>query len=394
MPVLVEHDTYQASSLALALGDPATVLVSDVSQVDQALASGQHHLVVLGPGVDLESAGQLAQGLWRTAPGCSVALVRHELTTEVFSYAMSVGIPVVLGSTDEVGLRTAAERARMTWEAVHGAIAQQQAAPEERREGSIVTVFSPKGGVGKTTLSVNLAMALATGGRKVCLVDLDLAFGDVAITLQVIPQHSIDAAIGVGDNLDFALLSTLLTSYDDNVSLLAAPTTPDVKDRVPAALIMQVLTTLKGHFDHVVVDTSPGFQDAVLQALDVTDHLALVCTLDVPTVKNLKMAIDTLNLLHLVPDGRHLVVNRADAEIGLSLSNVEEILGMKVTASLPSESEVAHATNRGVPLVKANPDHKVSRTILGLASAMTGADLNPAPSHAEPARKRRFFGRK
>ena len=91
-----------------------------------------------------------------------------------------------------------------------------------------------------------------------------------------------------------------------------------------------MIQTLRRNFDFVVIDTPPGFDDQVLGAFDETDECIIVATLDVPTIKNTKVAIETLDLLHLVPNNRHLVLNRADEEVGLSQANVEDILGMKV----------------------------------------------------------------
>ena len=151
------------------------------------------------------------------------------------------------------------------------------------RSGHIITVFSPKGGVGKTTTAVNLALALADhGARKVCLVDLDLAFGDVAITMQLFPAHTIEEAIGAEELLDFSMVEGLLTRHEESLMVLAAPAGPDARDRVSASLISRVLRTLKQEFDYVVVDTCPSFDELTLQALDETDECVIIATLDVP----------------------------------------------------------------------------------------------------------------
>jgi pilus assembly protein CpaE len=238
-------------------------------------------------------------------------------------------------------------------------------------------------------VAVNLALALAESGvGRVCLADLDLAFGDVAITLQLIPEHTIDEAIGAEGDLDYALLQQLLTHHSERLMVLAAPTTPDAKDRIPAALVRRAITTLRRHFDFVVVDTSPGFDDAVLNAFDETDELVLVATLDVPTVKNMKMAIETLDLLDLLKEHRHLVLNRADDEVGLSASNVESILKLPVSAAIPTDMAVANATNHGRPIVLVRPEHRVSQAIRALAGELTGLEISAADNG-----RRGLFGR-
>jgi pilus assembly protein CpaE len=264
----------------------------------------------------------------------------------------------------------------------------------------VISVFSPKGGVGKTTLSVNLALALTEkGARRVCLVDLDLAFGDVAITLQLIPEHTIAEAVDAEEHLDYAFLETLLTRHE-NCSILAAPTHPEGKDRVSPALIRRVLRVLRRHFDYIIVDTSPAFDDQVLHAFDETDECILVATLDVPTVKNMKVAIETLDGLDLVPGHRHLLLNRADDEVGLSPANVETLLKMPVATALPTALAVANATNHGRPIVLSRPDHPVSKSLIRLATALssetkdgkTVAKAGGTPIESE--HKRRVFGRR
>nr|WP_301539673.1 AAA family ATPase [Nocardioides sp. zg-DK7169] len=252
-------------------------------------------------------------------------------------------------------------------------------------QGRVVTVFSPKGGVGKTTMAVNLALAMADrGARRVCLVDLDLAFGDVAITLQLFPTHSIEHAIGSESTLDPEQLDALLTRHEDSLMVLAAPAHPDVRERVPAALVTRVLSTLRQSFDVVVVDTSPSFDEQTLTALDETDECVIVATLDVPTLKNVKVAIETLDLLDIARDHRHLLLNRADDAVGIGPDKVEAILGMRIAAQVSTSIEIAAATNTGSPIVRGNPDHPSSASIRGLAELLAGGALADA-THPGPA---------
>jgi pilus assembly protein CpaE len=384
MPILVEADTTTAGVLVTALpaGSP---VVSRPDDVDGLLIGRGHSAVVIGPTIDLPTASALAERTRGSHPATSVILIRHDLAPEVFAQAMQVGIGAVVAADDPGALVTALGRAKGTWEAIHG-----PTDPGER-DGRVVTVFSPKGGVGKTTMSVNLALALVRTRAEVCIVDLDLAFGDVAITLQMIPEHTITDAAESSEDLDYSLLRQLLTRHDSGITILAAPTHPEGRDAITASLARRVIQTLRRHFDYVVIDTPPGFDDQVLGAFDETDEVVLVATLDVPTIKNTKVALETLDLLRLVPNGRHLVLNRADEEVGLSLANVEEILGMSVSVSLPSSTAVASATNHGRPIVLSKPDHPVSKAIDELARTLAGDRVAGATAVA-PA-KRGLFGR-
>ena len=261
----------------------------------------------------------------------------------MLTLAIKAGARDVVQADDSESIRSAVQRAHQ----VHVALRGPGGAAHQ---GRIVTVFSPKGGVGKTTMAVNLALALTDrGARKVCLVDLDLAFGDVAITMQLFPTHTIEQAVGSEDTLDQPMLDALLTRHPESVMVLAAPAHPDVRERITPVLVARVLKTLREEFDFIVVDTAPSFDDLTLTALDETDECVLVATLDVPTLKNVKVALETLDTLNIAQGRRHLLLNRADDAVGIDPAKVESILGMPVSAQVATAVEIAAATNAGNP---------------------------------------------
>ena len=349
---------------------------------------------VLGPDLELDDALKIAEDLRTTKPTVSVVLVVAALDTQVLTRAMKAGARDVVQADDIGAIAESIKQAHQLFVALRGPAGAKSV-------GRVVTVFSPKGGVGKTTMAVNLSLALCEGGaRKVCLVDLDLAFGDVAITMQLFPTHSIEQAIGSEDSLDFAMLEGLLTRHQDSMMVLAAPPHPDIRERVTPALVSRILRTLKEGFDYVVVDTAPSFDDQVLTALDETDECVIVATLDVPTLKNVKVALETLEMLNIASGHRHLLLNRADDAVGIGSDKVEAILGMPVAASVSTSIDVAAATNAGTPIVTDQPQHGASSAIVRLASTLAGEPVSApisddAAQQDEPAEKgRRMFRRK
>jgi pilus assembly protein CpaE len=239
---------------------------------------------------------------------------------------------------------------------------------EEEASGRIVTVFSAKGGAGKTTVATNLGAALADkGARSVCLVDLDLQFGDVAIVLQLFPENTIADAVPLGQELDAAALQTLLTQHSPGLAAVIAPTDPSQAAEVTAPLVARLLELLRRQFDFVIVDTPPAFDDQVLAALDASDLVALVATLDIPALKNLKLTLETLDLLNYPKDRIRVLLNRSDSKVGLSLAEVEKTLRSPISAQIPSSREVPASINRGTPLMLDDPKHPVSGAIRGFA---------------------------
>ena len=254
--------------------------------------------------------------------------------------------------------------------------------------GKILTVFSPKGGTGKTVVALNLAAALAKyEGQRTLLLDLDLQFGDALIMLGVEPDKTIYDLVVAPGELDSEKLAGYTTRHECGLEILPAPLRPEDAELVTETKLAQLLEVARGSYDVIVVDTSPFFHGPMLATLDRTDEIILLCALDVPTLKNVRLALRTLELLSF-PMGRvRLVLNRANSKVGLSKSEVEDALGMKVQNALPSSRVVPLTINRGTLAVLAEPKHDFSQAVRALARS-----LCPAP----PARagRRRLFRRR
>jgi pilus assembly protein CpaE len=253
------------------------------------------------------------------------------------------------------------------------------------RHGKIVTVFSPKGGTGKTVTATNLAAACAKfEGRKTLLLDLDLQFGDAAIMLGIEPEKTIYDLVVAPGELDSEKLAGYTTKHSSGLEVLPAPLRPEDAELVTEAKLGRLLEVARESFDVIVVDTSPIFHGPLLATLDRTDELLLLCSLDVPTLKNLRLALQTLDLLSFPKQRVRIVLNRSNSKVGMKPNEVEGALGMKVRFEVPSDRAVPLSVNRGNPVVLAEEGADVSKAIKSMAK-----ELFPAPK--EESKKRRFM---
>jgi pilus assembly protein CpaE len=240
---------------------------------------------------------------------------------------------------------------------------------EQTAPGWITVVASPKGGVGKTTVAVNLAVALAAEnpGARVVLVDLDLQFGDVATVLGVQPLHTIADAVGKAAARDEFVLRSFLVEHPSGIAALCAPLGPAGADQVEAARIGHLLRQLAADFDEVVVDTGPGLGEHVLAALEEANALLMVGGLDMPSLRGIRAELDVLHELDLVPPAQATVLNAVDPHVGIRLADAQGIVGGRVDAAVPRRRAVQLATNYGVPVVTGAPRDPASRELRRIA---------------------------
>ena len=234
-------------------------------------------------------------------------------------------------------------------------------------EGEIITVFAPKGGAGTTTLATNLGVVLARAGHRVCVVDLDIAAGDIAISLLLNPVRTLADAVPMAGNLDAAGAASLLTQYRPGLQMLLAPVTPGDADRVNAALVSELLGVLRKMFRYVVVDTAARLSELVLAAIDVSARLVLIATPDRPSLKNLRAIQNTLDLLSFPKAARSIVLNRSDSNLGLSPEDVLRVLRAPIAARIPYSRAVPRSINTYLPIMLWSRRNQVSKAIAGFA---------------------------
>jgi pilus assembly protein CpaE len=378
MTTICDLDPTTADALRSAVGEARVVTSLETLRV--VLDSDLYEdVVVLGPTVDASSAFRLSSSLRVARPTLSVILVRQRIDTGVLAEALRAGVRDVVDERDLYRLNASVRQLQTFAAALRDSAATAGGDGSPGPRGRIVTVFSAKGGCGKTTLATNLAATLADRGRRqVCLVDLDLAFGDVAIALQLFPAHTIADAVPLAD-VDFTAVQALLTPHSPGLTTLVAPVEPGSAESIPAALVAHILELLRTHFDYVVVDTPPAFDDQVLAAFDLSDVIALMATLDIPALKNLKLTLETMALLNYPRERWRIVLNRADSKVGLAIGEVEKTLRAPISAEIPSSRDVPASINRGVPIALDDPRHPVSLAILEFAQKHVLGLTSPFP---------------
>lgn len=307
------------------------------------------------------------------------------------------GSPVVLIS-DDVTLGLPAMRAgakdmispSSEIDAIQEAIARNrrvQGNAQQSRRGRVVTVASPKGGVGKTTVTTNVAIGLATTTQQpTVLVDLDLHFGDVASALNLNPDYTLPDTARAALAGDPLALKPYLTRHETGLWVVAGADDPVAADGVTAAEITSLISTLALDFAFVVIDTAPGLSEATLAALDQTSDLILVTGLDVPGVRGLRKEIETLNELSMLMESRQIVLNFADPSRGLSVADVEATIKAKVDSVLPSNNLVPISVNQGIPLLQSRGKDKITRELDQVVARLIG--------RPEQAPKRGLFSRR
>jgi pilus assembly protein CpaE len=268
---------------------------------------------------------------------------------------------------------------------------QEAAAAGRSRLGRVVTVMSPKGGAGKTVTSTNVALLLALWNEpgRVSIMDADLQFGDVCLALQLDPKTSmVDAAFDL-DKLDEDLLESIMVRHESGLRVLPAPLEPALADEISTQAIVKMLGMMKRMFDYVIIDTAPFLDEPVLTILERSDDVLLVVDMDMPSVKNAKLALDTLRLINFPISKIKLVLNRVNSKARLDIDELERSLDLKVMAAIPSDKMVPRSVNEGVPVVALFPRSRVARGFHNVVRLVSDSRGQP---QAQDRTGRSWFG--
>ena len=380
VPVAVlDDDPEVRDRLATQMGSRAEAVPS-LAALETRL-TGAPMVIVLGPSCGAADRLREITNALQPHREVGTVLVTDELSTELLQTALRAGVGDVLAAPVEddqleaavAGSPRASTRARPT---------PPTPSPSRRRagggeQGQVITVFSTKGGAGKSVLAANLAVLLARRAkdRPVALVDADLQFGDVAVMLKLAPQHTIVDAVGSLDRLDPALLTQFLMRHEPSgLLILPAPLEPSFADQISAAEMVQIVRLLRTFCSAVVIDTPAYFNEVVLGLIEESDEVLLIAGMDIPNIKNVKIGLQTLRLLNVPMSKLHLVLNRANSKVKLDVSEVERTLQIKAECLIPSDVVVPQSVNKGIPVVLDAPKSGVAKSIEQLANMFAVED--------------------
>jgi pilus assembly protein CpaE len=261
-------------------------------------------------------------------------------------------------------------------------------------EGQIITVFSPKGGSGCTTISINLAVSLADQGYRTVLVDGSLQFGDVAVMLNLKSVTTLVDVVERINEMDADFISSVVQVHKSGLHVLLAPPRPEMADVITDEHMKTVLELLREIYDFVVVDTSSALNDIALTILDTSDRILLVTQQNLPSLKNISRFFDLSNSLEYSPQKVWMVVNRATNKQGISVKDIENTLKRPVMVTIPSNDLVCNAaSNEGVPVVS-GPGKKqpVGLALLKLAERIGQESKKKADDSAVQQGTKGLFG--
>lgn len=379
----MSNDRFPGAGVLLVETDPTVVeearnlfddklMVSDsIGRGLPAVEAGDIELVFLGPSQATIPAVAEAAELLEANPDLLVLLAAaSDVANDVLRGAIRSGIRDIIESP----LRDEAIAEALSHVA---AVSRRRQAPtitpQPGRDGRVVTIMAAKGGSGKTVTATNVAVLLARWSEagRVVIVDADLQFGDVALVLQVEPKATLVNAAKEGEGLDREFLCSLLAEHKSGLKVLAAPLEPAFADEVSTQSITRILNLLRVDHDFVVVDTAPTLDERLLAILERSDVVLFIVDMDLPSVKNAKLALETLRILNYPSNKIRVVLNRSNSKARLDVAEIERSLRVQIAASIPSDALLPASVNEGVPIVEAQPKSKPAKAFEEVARLAT-----------------------
>jgi pilus assembly protein CpaE len=329
---------------------------------------------------------QQVQRALSTYPELAAIFAIEEVSTAILQAALRAGARDTVSVQDAPALGQAVAR---VGDLLTGSSTRSPVLADRRGAlGRLIAVFSTKGGVGKSTVAINVAVAIArSSSERVVLVDGDLQFGDVGVMLGIPPQHTVMDAAASAQFGDVEMLRGLLTRHDSGLLVLPAPTEPVLGSQLPPEEMVALCNALRTLCAYVIVDLPTQFDDYVLAVVDAADEVLLIGCMDIPSVKNLKIGIQALDLAAIAGSKIRLVLNRANTQVKLDVREIEQVLGMRAEFPIPSDIAVPMSVNSGTPTVDYEPNSGASRALRRIAMAMMDGEVVPTEKKSRLGRR-------
>jgi pilus assembly protein CpaE len=372
---VVEPDYSVRTRLAVELAEAHQY--ESIEELVQNLRGGRSVVAVFGPGFVSPMGFQHVHRTTGAHPEMGAVFAVDELSTDVLQQALRAGArdAVVIGG--EASLRQSVDR---VGELLAGSVVTRTQTPATRtsQPGRLIVVFSTKGGVGKTCIAINVAVAMAKrSSEPVVLVDGDLQFGDVSVMLGIPPQHTVLDAAAAAQYGDMELVQTLASRHSSGLLVLPAPIEPMPTDAMLPGEMVNICGALQDIAGHVVVDLPAAFGDYSLALIEAADEVLLVGSMDIPSIKNLKIGMQSLDLNAIAGSKLRLVLNHANAKVKLDVKEIEHVLGLHANLPVPDDIAVPMSVNAGVPVVLDDPKAPVSRALDRIAETLLTGKPTP-----------------
>ncbi|TML91785.1 MAG: response regulator [Actinobacteria bacterium] len=368
---VVDDDPKLRTRLGMQLGTGVEVVsFPSIEAMEEKFSSGSPLVVLFGPSFADPTGLKGVEALSYRRPDIGALLVVEMLSTEMLRMALRAGVRDVIELPAESSqLLEAIERVAVTIRVLPRTPEATLPAERPAELGAVITVFSAKGGVGKSVIASNLAVALARNASgPVVLVDADLKFGAVAVMLKLTPQYTVLDVVAAMQRLDAELLQRLLLRHEPSgLLVLPAPVEPAFADQVSASDMVKIVKLLQTFCQYIVIDTPGDDNDVVRALLEEADDILLIAGMDLPHIKNVKVGLRALQEANIPLSKVKLVVNRANSKVGFDVGEVERTLQMKADCPVPSDIVVPQSVNKGLPAVLGAPRSGVAKSMERLA---------------------------
>lgn len=353
----------------LAEFQPEVTIAAEAGTAEEAVLLARRivpDVILMDVNLPGEDGIAAAEEIHSEMPGVAIVMMSVQSDPACLERIMSAGVKVFLPKPF-----TGEELMSAIRTVLNGKYVKKSNGLQTEKKCKVISVFSTKGGIGKTTIAANLAVALAAKANEVGVIDADLHFGDMALFLDLLPRMTI-ADLACQQEICPETIAKYLTAYKDGgIRVLTAPVHPEQAEFITASKAREIIKNMRDMFQYVIIDTAPLLNDVMLSILEASDIVLIISSLDLPAIKNVKLCLEMMESQKYSHDKVKVILNRANSECGMDLSEVKEILQCDLLAALPSDGKVVvSSVNKGIPFVVSTPQADISRNIFSLAQSI------------------------